>query len=313
MPDTQFQRPEIIRPPSEWRSYFLPLTSGCSNNTCTFCRYYGSKLRIRDVDDVKREVGALAFFVRGGGYLPGTPEEVYAIGRGWDGKRIFLQDGDALVYPFPKLTEVLEHVGLKLPFVQRIGAYATAQDILRKSPAELAELKRLKLGILYLGVESGDDEVLRNTAKGATSQQMIEAGRRVKEAGILLSVTVLLGLGGVPGSERHAGETAKVLTEIDPDYAGALTLTLVPGTPLFDECQRGAFVPVSPFESIRELADILAKSELTNCFFSSMHASNYLSIRAKLPEERNHTIAEINHVLAQGDPSQLRAEFLRGL
>jgi tRNA A37 methylthiotransferase MiaB len=136
-----FSRPEIIRPPSEWRSYFLPLTNGCSNNTCTFCRYYGSKLQIRDVDDVKSEIDALALFTRKGIRLPNISGAVYAIAQDWDGKKIFLQDGDALVYPFPKLMEVLQYLNEKLPFVERIGAYATPKDILRRSADELKHTK----------------------------------------------------------------------------------------------------------------------------------------------------------------------------
>lgn len=135
-----FNRPDIIRPPSEWKSYFLPVTSGCSNNTCAFCGYYGSKLQIRDVADVKSEIDALALFTRSGIRLPSIPKVVYAVAQDWDGKRIFLQDGDALVYPFPKLRDVLRYLNEKLPDVERIATYATPQDILRRSVDELKEL-----------------------------------------------------------------------------------------------------------------------------------------------------------------------------
>ena len=241
-----FRRPEIIRPPSEARSYFLPLTSGCSNSTCTFCGYHGSKLQIRDLDDVRREIDALALYMTSGVYVAGVPDIVYSIARGWDGKRLFLQDGDALVYPLRKLNEVLQHINDALPFVERISAYATPQDILRIDAGQLEQLKKLKLGILYTGLESGDDEVLRKTAKGVNSKQIIEAGRRAKEAGILTSVTVILGLGGVDGSERHALETSRVLSEMDPDYAGALTLVLIPGTPLLRGVEAGDLPPYLP-------------------------------------------------------------------
>jgi radical SAM superfamily enzyme YgiQ (UPF0313 family) len=233
-----FTRPSIIRPPSEWKSYFLPLTSGCSNNTCTFCGYYGSKLQMRDTDEVKQEIDALALFIRRGMLLQNMPEVVYAVAQGWDGKRVFLQDGDALVYPFPRLKAVLQYLNDRLPSIERVGTYATPQDILRRTVDELKELRGLKLGIFYTGLETGDDELLQKIGKGVSSDDMIEAGQRVKEAGISFSVTLILGLGGVEGSERHALETARVLTAIDPDYAGALTLTLVPGTPMYDEWQR---------------------------------------------------------------------------
>jgi radical SAM superfamily enzyme YgiQ (UPF0313 family) len=308
-----FRRPDIIRPPSEWKSYFLPLTSGCSNNTCAFCAYYGSKLQMQDVGDVKSEIDALSLFMRNGIRLPAVPNVVYAIAQNWDGKRIFLQDGDALVYPFAKLREVLQYLNEKLPSVERIGTYATPQDILRRSSEQLGELKNLKLSIFYMGVESGDEEILQKVVKGAKHQEMVEAGTKAKEAGITLSVTVILGLGGVEGSEQHALETAKILTDIDPDYVGALTLTLVPGTPLYEEWQQGKFHPISPFRSLEELKIIIENSSFTDCFFSSMHASNYISVRGKLPQDKERMLGELEAVLAAKDPSLLKPEFLRGL
>lgn len=308
-----FSRPEILRPPSEWRSYFLPLTNGCSNNTCTFCRYYGSKLHIRDVDDVKNEIDALALFTLKGIRLPSVSGAVYAVAQGWDGQKVFLQDGDALVYPFPKLVEVLRYLNEKLPFVERIGVYATPQDILRRSSDELKELRRLKLGIFYTGLETGDDELLQKIGKGVTPEDMVEGGKKVKEAGIVFSVTIILGLGGVEQSRKHALETARVLTRIDPEYAGALTLTLIPGTPLYEQWERDEFHPISPFQSLEELKLVIENSSFTDCFFSSMHASNYLSVRGRLPQDRARMLGEIEVLLAKRDPSLLRPEFLRGL
>ncbi|MBN2186605.1 MAG: radical SAM protein [Dehalococcoidia bacterium] len=308
-----FSRPDIIRPPSEWRSYFLPLTRGCSNNSCTFCGYYGSKLQIRDADDSKSEIDALALFTRSGIRLPNVSKVVYAVAQGWDGNRVFLQDGDALVYPFSKLKEVLQYLNEKMPRVERIGTYATPQDILRRSSDELKELKQLKMGIFYTGLETGDDELLQKIGKGANSHDLAEAGKKVKEVGISFSVTIILGLGGVEGSKKHALETARILTEIDPDYVGALTLTLVPGTPLYEQWQRKEFHPLSPFQSLEELRLIVENSNFTDCFFSSMHASNYLSVRGKLPSDRERMLRELEAVLAARDPSLLRPEFLRGL
>jgi radical SAM superfamily enzyme YgiQ (UPF0313 family) len=308
-----FTRPSIIRPPSEWRSYFLPLTSGCSNNTCTFCAYYGSKLQIRDVADVKAEIDAVALFTRSGIRLPPIPKVVYAVAQDWDGRRIFLQDGDALVYPFPKLLENLQYTNEKLPGVERIATYATPQDILHRSVDELKELGQLKLGILYTGLETGDDELLQKIGKGVSSDQVIEAGKRVKDAGISFSVTVIFGLGGIEGSKKHVLETARVLTEIDPDYVGALTLTLVPGTPLYQEWERNEFHPLSPFQSLEELKSIIENSDFTDCFFSSMHASNYLSVRGRLPQDKERMLKQLEKVLAARQPSLLRPEFLRGL
>jgi len=308
-----FSRPDIIRPPSEWKSYFLPLTSGCSNNTCTFCGYYGSKLQIRDVDDIKGEIDAVALFTQSGIRFPNVPKVIYVVAQDWDGKRIFLQDGDALVYPFPKLREVLQYLNEKLPGVERIGTYATPQDILRRNSDELKELRQLKLGIFYTGLETGDAELLQKIGKGVSSDKVVEAGKKVKEAGISFSVTIILGLGGIEGSKKHVLETAKILTAIDPDYVGALTLTLVPGTPLYEQWERNEFHPLFPFQSLEELRLIIENSSFTNCFFSSMHASNYLSVRGKLPQDREKMLRELENVLAARDPSLLRPEFLRGL
>jgi radical SAM superfamily enzyme YgiQ (UPF0313 family) len=309
----QFNRPDIFRPPSEANSYFLPLTNGCSNNTCSFCNFYGTKLQIRDLDDVKSEIDALASYIRTGIYLPGIPRIVYAIGNSWDGRRIFLQDGDALVYPFPKLREVLQYLNERFPDLERIGTYATPRNILRSNQEQLKELKGLKLSIFYMGIESGDDKILQKVGKGVNSRELVEAGKKVKEAGITLSATVILGLAGVEGSEEHALQTARILTEIDPEYGGALTLTLVPGTPLYEEWKEGKFHPVSPFRSLEELRIIIGNSIFTHCFFSSMHASNYFSVRGTLFGEKERMLHEIDEVLAANDQSLLRPEFLRGL
>jgi radical SAM superfamily enzyme YgiQ (UPF0313 family) len=310
----QFIRPEIIRPPSERSSYFLPLTSGCSNNTCIFCNYYGCKLQMRNADEAKREIDAVAAYLKDRTQVPGTSNIVYhVINHWWDGKKVFLQDGDALVYPFQRLRDVLTHLNKKLPFIDRVAAYATAQDILRKSLIELKELRELGLGFVYMGIESGDDEILKYIGKGVKSDQLIEAGKKAKAAGIQQSLTVILGLGGNKERDRHVKATARVLSEIDPEFAAALTMTMVPGTPLYKDWQEGVFELISPLESLEELKAIVEQSNFTDCFFSSMHASNYFSIRGKLSQEKERMIKELTYVIEKKDPSLLRPECLRGL
>ena len=308
-----FVRPEIIRPPSEHDSYYLPLTSGCSNNSCTFCNFSFSNLGIRDLADVKQEIDAMSLYVNSRMAMPGQPQVVYYILQEWDGRKVFLQDGDALVYPYPKLLEALQYLNQKFPDIQRIASYATPQDVLRRSVSELKALKEQKLGILYMGVESGDDDVLMRIQKNATHDQMVEAAQKVKEAGILLSMTVILGLGGVSGSDRHVAETARILTEMDPDFAGALTLTLIPGTALYKECEEGAFELITPFDSLRELKGLVEHATFTNCFFSSMHASNYFAIRGSMPQDKDKILKQLNALLSRKDPHLLRPEFMRGL
>lgn len=308
-----FVRPDIIRPPSEHASYYLPLTSGCSNNSCTFCAFSFTHLGIRDLNDVKREIDAMALYANSRMWTAGQPDIVYAILRQWDRERVFLQDGDALVYPYPRLMEVLQYLNGKFPALERIASYATPQDILRRSVQELRALREQKLGILYMGVESGDDDVLKKIRKNASHDQMVEAAKKVKASGILLSVTVILGLGGVAGSGKHALETARILTEMDPDYAGALTLTLIPETELYKEWESGAFEMITPFDSLRELKTMVEHSTFSNCFFSSMHASNYFSIRGSMPKDKGKVLRQLQALLSRKDPNMLRPEFMRGL
>jgi radical SAM superfamily enzyme YgiQ (UPF0313 family) len=308
-----FERPDIIRPPSEAGSYFLPFTKGCSNNSCGFCNFYGCRLQLRDLADIKKEIDALAVFLRRGIQVPGMPRVMYFIASEWDRRRIFLQDGDALVYPFDQLKEGLQYLNQKFPSLERVASYATAQDILRLTSQQLRELKDLKLGILYMGVESGDEEILKQIGKGVNYAQMVEAGRRIKQAGILSSVTVLLGLGGPERSKQHALATARILTDLDPDYAGALTLTLVPNTPMYEAFHKGQFQLINPMQSLQELKLIVQNATFSHCFFSSMHASNYLSVRGTLPQDRERILAQIERVLASNDPALLRPEYMRGL
>lgn len=200
-----FQRPNIIRPPSEWKSYYLPVTSGCSNNTCTFCTYYyGSRLKMRDVDDVKAEIDALALYLRSGIRISGIHPIVYELAPSMKSRRVFLQDGNALVYPHNCLVEVLTHLNYKFPELERVAAYATPQDLLRSSVDDLKAVKELKLNMLYVGFESGDNEVLRHVQKNATYDEIVEAARKSKAAGITLSATVILGLGGVGGTQDNS-------------------------------------------------------------------------------------------------------------
>ncbi len=308
-----FVRPDIIRPPSEHASYYLPLTSGCSNNSCAFCAFSFTTLGIRDLDDVKREIDAMSLYAKSRMWMAGQPDIVYAILRQWDGKRVFLQDGDALVYPYPRLMEALQYLNGKFPALERIAGYATPQDILRRSVQELRDLKKQKLGILYMGVESGDDDVLKKIRKNVSHDQMVEAAKKVKASGILLSVTVILGLGGVAGSEKHALETARILTEMDPDYAGALTLTLIPETEIYKEWESGRFEMITPFDSLRELKTMVEHATFSNCFFSSMHASNYFSIRGSMPKDKGKILRQLQALLSRRDPNMLRPEFMRGL
>jgi len=286
----------IVRPPSEANSFLLPVTLGCSHNKCTFCgTFTGIKFRIRPLEDIKRDIDKVA--------------ENYS----WSMRRVFLENGDALICPQRRLVEVLNYLNEKFPNLDKIGTYATPQSALIKSADELKELNQLGLKIAYLGVETGDEELLKKINKGASYDEIVEAGRKIKQAGITLSVTVILGLGGIEGSKKHAMGIARILTDLDPDFAGALTLMLVPGTPLHKEWEEGKFTIISPFQSLEELKLIIENSNFTNCFFTANHASNYLPIKARLPKQKAEILKLIDEVLTSKDMSRLRPEFIRAL
>ena len=284
----------IYRPPSEANSLILQVTVGCSYNGCTFCHsFQGKKFRIKSFEEVKEDIDEISVY----GPIP----------------RVFLADGDALIIPQNDLVRILSYLKLKIRGLERVGIYANAVDVLKKSLDELRELKSLGLGILYLGLESGNAAVLKRIRKNATAEQMVRAAKRVKESGILLSITVLLGIGGVEMSHAHAEDTGKVLSEMDPEYVGALSLMIVPGTPIDEELRTGRLVLPTPFELIRELGTMIENCQFTNCFFASNHASNYLPLRVRMPQEKERALQLIREVLQRKDPELLRPEYMRAL
>jgi len=284
----------IIRPPSEAYSLLLQATVGCSHNKCTFCgTYRQKKFKIKPLEQIKKDLQEASTF-----------ENI---------KRVFLCDGDALIIPQQRLEEMLKLTNEYLPVIERIGTYANAKSILRKPVEELIKLKDMGLKIIYLGVETGNVDLLQKIHKGVTYEQMVAAARRVKEAGIALSVTVLLGIGGLEKSVEHAMDTARILSDIDPDYVGALTLMLVPHTTLYEDYMAGRFALPDKFGYIRELYLIISNSNFTNCYFTSNHASNYLPIKAYLPREKEKILKIIGSVLEEKNVSRMRPEYLRGL
>lgn len=283
----------IIRPPSEADSILLQVTLGCSHNKCTFCGSFRDKRFTIKKDDVIFEdiEYARAHFPRQ--------------------KRLFICDGDAMIVPMKRLVPILERIQDRLPWVERVGVYANTKGIGMKTDEELAQLKSLGVGIAYMGLESGDDQVLADIRKGATADKMIRMGKRVKQAGIQLSVTVLVGLAGKERSLIHAKETGRVLSDIDPDYVGALSLMLIPGTELHADYQAGRFQLPSPEEMLAELGQMIASTHLTDGLFHANHASNYLPIRARLPRDKERTLDQIAQALS--GKIKLKPEFMRAL
>jgi radical SAM superfamily enzyme YgiQ (UPF0313 family) len=292
MPDSTI----VIRPPSEANSFLLPVTIGCSHNACTFCgTFYDFKFGVRTAQEIKQDIDSVARHY------------------GRSVTRVFLENGDALVAPQEILAETLGYLKERFPNLERVGTYATPKAALLKSPEELKTLHKMGLTIAYLGAETGDEELLKKINKGATRAQIIEAGRKLKQAGITTSVTVILGLAGPEGSEKHAVATSKILSEIDPDFAGALTLMFMPGTPLHKDYLEGRFKLITPFQSLVELKLIIENSSFTDCFFTANHASNYLPLKVRLPAQKEEAIKLIERVLASKDASLLRPEYIRAL
>ncbi len=284
----------IIRPPSEAYSQLLQVTVGCSHNKCTFCpAYKDKKFRIKGFDEIE--------------------EDILESGKYRRIEKVFLCDGDALIIPQKKLVQIMESIQLNIKGVKRVGTYANAKSILRKTQDELIELKKMGMGIIYLGVETGNAELLEKIHKGVSYEKMVQAGHRIKGAGIPLSVTVILGIGGKEKSIQHAIDTARILSDIDPDYASALTLMIVPGTPIYDEYARREFILPDQFGLLNELAIIIDASDFTNCYFTSNHASNYLPIKASLPQDKEKVVHMLRRVIEDGDAGCLRPEYLRGL
>lgn len=283
----------IIRPPSEADSILLQATVGCSHNKCTFCgAYKGERFKIKSDDIILEDIAYAARHMR-------------------RQDRVFLCDGDALIIPQKRLAPILREIRKQLPWVKRVGVYANTKGIRMKTPEELKELRDLGLGIAYMGLETGDDETLKAVNKGATAETMIEMGKKVRAAGIKLSITVLLGIAGRDRSRTHAEATGRVLSAIDPEYVGALSIMLIPGTPLHDDYVAGRFVLIDPPEMLAELRTMIAHTHLTDGLFHANHASNYLPIRAKMPEDKVGTLALIDEALA--GKIRLKPEFLRAL
>lgn len=288
----------IFRPPSEAQSLLLQVTIGCSHNRCVYCDMYRDK----------------QFQPKPWELIEADLREAAALGRrGIRSPKVFLCDGDALILNTRRLLQILEGIREHLPWVERVGTYGDTRSVGRKTVAELEQLRAAGLGIVYHGMESGDEQVLEQIDKGGTRPELIETAAKLRAAGITHSVIVLLGIGGVALSEQHAIHTAETLTQMDPPYVGALTTTIVPGTPLAELAARGEFVLPSKFRMLAELRTIVAESNFSNCRFSSNHASNYLPLRGTLPADKPALLALLDDVLARGDERLLKPERLRGL
>ncbi|HQA07593.1 MAG TPA: radical SAM protein [Syntrophomonadaceae bacterium] len=286
----------IFRPPSEARSYILQCTIGCTHNRCTFCAMYkDKKYRVRPLEEIKADIRMAKLYYG-------------------DLEKVFLADGDAIAMETNELLEILEMLYQSFPSLKHVGVYASPDVVLKKDMSELTALKAAGLTIAYLGVETGDEELLKDIRKGVTYEEMVEAGLRLRRAGIQLSVTVLLGLAGrTPKAVEHAKNTAKILNEMNPEYIGALTLMVVPRTELYRRMQRGEFELPGPFEILDEMRIMIENLEVEGSEFRSNHASNYLPIKGRLPDDKQKILDLINHIIDTNDRRYLRPDYLRAL
>ncbi len=283
----------VIRPPSEADSILFQVTLGCTHNKCTFCGAYRDK----------------RFAIK--------PEEIFlediAFAKKYCGhqRRAFLCDGDVLTLPTRHIKNYLIKIKENLPQVLRIGTYGNARGLRKKSVEELRELRELGLGIVYMGLESGDDATLKAVNKGVDSATIIAEGQKVREAGMKLSVTALLGLAGKERSLEHARATGRALSLMQPDYIGVLSLMLMEGTSLHDDWAAGRFKLPGAYAMLKELREILAATDVPRGLFMANHASNYLPIRCRIPSQKQQTLDMIDAALA--GKTALKPEGLRRL
>jgi radical SAM superfamily enzyme YgiQ (UPF0313 family) len=283
----------LYRPPSEARSYILQATLGCSHNLCTYCAMYRDKpFRERPLEELY--------------------EDIEEVARAYPSvTKVFVADGDPLVMDTDRWLLILQSVREHFPQLRRISCYATAANVLEKSPDELVRLREAGLSLLYIGPESGDPETLRRIVKGGTFEEHAEAAKKAHVAGMKLSVIMLLGAGGVDRTEEHARGSARLITEMDSEFLSALTLTIIPDTPIFRMMEKGRFELPSIPGLLKELRTMVAESRLTAAIIRTNHASNYLPIEGRLPRDRETIVATIDKALKGKVP--LRPEYWRGL
>lgn len=259
----------VYRPPSEARSLIIQVTIGCAHNTCTFCNMYKAKqFRIRKMEEILSDL-AQASQGRYADYI----------------EKVFLADGDALIMKTEDLLTILSAIRRLFPGVRRVASYGTAQDILRKSEEELIQLREAGLGIVYVGAETGDNEILAYIHKGVTAQEVIAAGQKLKRCGIQTSVTLISGLGGRGKVKEHALSCAKLISEMNPEYASFLTLRLYEGTPMYDDVVEGRFQRITADEIVDEMEIFLTNVDSPGTVFRTNHASNYVVLAGDLNED----------------------------
>ena len=285
--------PPVYRPPSEAYSLIFQVTLGCSHNTCSFCvSYKGKRFRVKSWEEIERDIDGAKEYYR-------------------DITRVFLADGNAMVADTDLLLKVLNKLYREFPHLERVGIYARAEDFLAKTPEQLKQLREAGITLAYLGLESGNDTLLKSIYKGSTVAESIEGSKRAMAAGIPLSVTVIIGVGGPEHSTEHALDTAKAASEINPAYLSALTMLIPEGSYMDRKVKKGEFKLLTPEQTLRELKTLIENLNLKDCVFRSNHASNYLPLKGVLNRDQPQLLQTITRALSH--PESLRPEFLRAL
>ena len=283
----------VYRPPSEARSLIVQVTYGCSHNTCAFCSMYKEKqFRLRPMEEILEDFR--------------MARQTYSVVR-----RIFLADGDALIRPAADLERILESIAELFPECERVTCYASPSSIHKRTPEELLRLRERNLTMVYMGLESGCDQVLKKMRKGHTAADIVAAGQKINAAGIELSVTAISGLGGVELWREHAMDTAAALSAMKPAYIGLLTLMVEPGTPLYDWVRKGEFALLDSRQVLEETALLIAQLDCEGAVFRMNHASNYLTLKGTLNEDKQALLQRIHS--AMSGRTDLRPEYFRAL
>ncbi|KGF10097.1 methyltransferase [Clostridiales bacterium S5-A14a] len=284
----------IYRPPSEAYSLLIQVTIGCSHNTCTFCTMFkDKKFRVRPIEEVLEDLE--------------MARRAYPVV-----EKIFLCDGDALCLSNEKLMRILTRISELFPECKRVSVYGTATDINRKSESELKELLDAGMEMIYMGAESGSQNVLDKIHKDVTVREQIDAVKKAENVGIKMSVTFISGLAGLEGWEDHAISTGKMITEMNASYASLLTLMLDPAAPIMKEINSGEMTLLTPEQVVGETYLLLENAmPRKSCVFRSNHASNYISLRGNLPEDRQRMLAQLK--VAMENTGLLKDERFRML
>lgn len=285
----------LFRPPSEANSLILQITYGCTWNKCSFCEMYTTKIfKVKSEEDVLKEIQAVSKLV---------PEV----------RKVFFADGNPMVIAPTRLMTTLQAISKHFPKAKRVSTYSLPKNILSKSPDELIMLREAGLKLLYIGIESGDDDVLNYMHKGETHASTVEGLLKAKEAGIKLSCIILNGVGGLKYSEQHAINSAKILNKIQPEYASSLVLSFPFGVNRYKEKFDGEYIPMNTINLLKEMELFISHTELNGTIYRSNHASNYLSLEGILSRDKQLFLDKLNFAITNPSLAGLRKEWQRGL